>query len=109
MGRGIALQFRKMFPDNSEAYVRACKASQVQPGSMFVHERDRFTNPRIIINFPTKRHWKGKSRIGDIEAGLVALVAEIKHRHIRSIAIPPLGCGLGGLDWSDVQPMIERL
>jgi len=66
------------------------------------------TNPRYIINFPTKRHWRGRSRIEDIEAGLESLVAEIKRLGLRSIAIPPLGCGNGGLDWSDVRPRIER-
>jgi len=66
------------------------------------------TNPRYIINFPTKRHWRGQSRIEDIEAGLKALVGEIQRRGIRSIAIPPLGCGNGGLDWRDVKPRIVR-
>ena len=74
---------------------------------MFVFETGRLTNPRYIINFPTKRHWRGKSRIEDIERGLTALVQEIRARNIRSIAIPPLGSGLGGLDWSQVRQRIE--
>ncbi|KAK0348315.1 hypothetical protein LTR94_037752, partial [Friedmanniomyces endolithicus] len=66
---------------------------------MFVYERHRLDTPRFIINFPTKRHWRGKSRMEDIDAGLVDLVRVIRERKIRSIAIPPLGSGLGGLDW----------
>jgi O-acetyl-ADP-ribose deacetylase (regulator of RNase III) len=108
MGRGIALQFKNAFQDNFEAYARACEAQEVQPGRMFVYERRRLDAPRFIINFPTKRHWKGKSRMEDIDAGLVALVATVKERGIRSIAIPPLGSGLGGLEWSQVRPRIEQ-
>jgi len=108
MGRGVALQFKNAFPENFKAYAAACKREQVQPGRMFVFETGQLTPPRYIINFPTKRHWRGKSRIEDIEAGLVALVAEIRARRIRSIALPPLGAGLGGLDWSaDVRPRVE--
>jgi O-acetyl-ADP-ribose deacetylase (regulator of RNase III) len=106
MGRGIALQFRKAFPENFKAYEAACKRKEVVPGRMFVNETGLLTGPRFVINFPTKRHWKGKSRIKDIEAGLVALAGEVKDRGIRSIAVPPLGCGLGGLDWSEVRPKI---
>jgi O-acetyl-ADP-ribose deacetylase (regulator of RNase III) len=75
---------------------------------MFVFETGAVTNPKYIINFPTKRHWRGKSRMEDIEAGLEALVREIVTRQIRSIAIPPLGSGLGGLNWLDVRKRIER-
>jgi O-acetyl-ADP-ribose deacetylase (regulator of RNase III) len=74
---------------------------------MFVFETGTLTNPKYIINFPTKRHWRGKSRMEDIESGLTALAGEIRQRHIRSIAIPPLGAGLGGLNWRDVRPRIE--
>lgn len=108
MGRGIALQFKKAWPENFKAYAAACRRGEMQPGRMFVFETGRLTNPRYIINFPTKRHWRGKSRIEDIEAGLVALVQEIQRLGIRSIAIPPLGAGLGGLEWSEVRPRIER-
>ncbi|MDO9535556.1 MAG: macro domain-containing protein [Bacillota bacterium] len=108
MGRGIALMFKKTFPDNFKAYAAACKRGEVQPGRMFVFETGRLIHPHYIINFPTKRHWRGKSRIEDIEAGLAALVKEIQIRNIRSIAIPPLGSGLGGLDWNDVRIRIER-
>jgi O-acetyl-ADP-ribose deacetylase (regulator of RNase III) len=106
MGKGIALQFRKAFPENYDAYRRACEIGDVQPGKMFVFERRTLTSPRYIINFPTKRHWRSKSRMSDIEAGLRALVAEVKSLGIRSVAVPPLGCGLGGLNWSDV---LERM
>ena len=104
MGRGIALQFKKVFPENFKAYANACKRKEVQPGRMFVYETGRLTNPRYIINFPTKRHWRGKSRLEDIESGLEDLAHEIRERNIRSIAIPPLGSSLGGLAWAEVAP-----
>lgn len=107
MGRGIALQFKNAFPENFKAYAKACKQNEVQPGKMFVFETGQLTNPLYIINFPTKRHWRGKSRIEDIETGLKALVDTINKYNIRSIAIPPLGSGLGGLDWSIVKSRIE--
>lgn len=108
MGRGIALQFKKLFPANFKAYEAACKRSEVQPGRMFVFETRQLTNPRYIINFPTKRHWRGASRLSDIEAGLDALVREIRSRGIHSIALPPLGTGLGGLNWADVRAAIDN-
>src|ERR1700693_2272492 len=107
MGRGIALQFKNAFPENFKAYVAACKREDVQPGRMFVYETGQLTNPKYIINFPTKRHWRGKSRMEDIDAGLEALAHEIRKRRIRSISLPPLGSGLGGLDWREVRPRIE--
>ncbi|AWM04421.1 type II toxin-antitoxin system antitoxin DNA ADP-ribosyl glycohydrolase DarG [Bradyrhizobium amphicarpaeae] len=106
MGRGLALQFKNVFPANFKAYEAACAREEVQPGKMFVYETRTLTNPKFIINFPTKRHWRGKSRMEDIESGLKALVEEIRERGIRSIAIPPLGSGLGGLNWADVRPRI---
>lgn len=108
MGRGIALAFKEAYPENFKAYESACKHGEVVPGKLLVFETGQLTNPRYIINFPTKRHWRGKSRIEDIDAGLDALVELIRDKHIRSIAIPPLGCGLGGLNWKDVKPRIER-
>lgn len=107
MGRGIALQFKNAFPKNFKSYAAACTRNEVRPGRMFVFETGKLTNPRYIINFPTKRHWRGKSRIEDIDTGLVALAEEIRSRNIRSIAIPPLGSGLGGLEWSKVRRLIE--
>lgn len=106
MGRGIALQFKNDFPENFKAYEAACAREEVQPGKMFVFETRTLTNPKFIINFPTKRHWRGKSRMQDIDSGLNALVEEIRTRNIRSIAVPPLGSGLGGLNWVDVRPRI---
>jgi O-acetyl-ADP-ribose deacetylase (regulator of RNase III) len=107
MGRGIALQFRKAFPENYRFYREACERKEVHPSKMLIYETG-LLQPRFIINFPTKRHWKGKSRIQDIDAGLGALVKEIQDRGIRSVAVPPLGCGLGGLDWSLVRSKIVR-
>lgn len=108
MGRGIALQFKNAFPENFKAYEAACKRKAVQPGYMFVFETRQLTLPRFIINFPTKRHWRDKSHIEDIEKGLIDLVRVIHEKDIRSIAVPALGCGLGGLNWSDVRPLIEQ-
>ncbi|MBF0284634.1 MAG: macro domain-containing protein [Magnetococcales bacterium] len=107
MGKGIALQFKMAFPDNFAAYKSACDVHQVQPGRMFIHERKTLTQPRYIINFPTKRHWKGVSRMEDIESGLENLVQQVRELNIGSIAIPPLGCGLGGLNWDEVKARIE--
>lgn len=108
MGRGIALQFKRAWPENFRAYEAACKRGEVQPGRMFITETGRLLRPRWLVNFPTKRHWRGNSRMEDIEAGLIVLVEDVRRLGIRSIAIPPLGCGLGGLDWSEVRPRIER-
>jgi O-acetyl-ADP-ribose deacetylase (regulator of RNase III) len=108
MGRGIALQFKNAFPNNFKAYEAACKREAVQPGRMFVFETGQLTPPRFIVNFPTKRHWRGKSCMEDIDAGLVDLVKVIQDKGIRSIAVPPLGAGLGGLDWNEVRPRIEQ-
>ena len=108
MGRGIALQFRKAFPENFKAYKSACDKKQLHPGQMLVCDLNRFQNPRYVVNFPTKKHWKGKSKIEDIESGLEALVQEVAKHNIQSIAIPPLGCGLGGLNWDQVKPMIQK-
>jgi len=108
MGRGIALQFKNAFPENFKAYADACKQNKVKPGSMFIYKIGKLHSPHYIINFPTKRHWRGKSRMEDIESGLEALADAIKQYHIRSIAIPPLGSGLGGLDWNRVKSRIEK-
>ena len=108
MGKGIALQFKKAFPENFNAYHRACNAKKVIPGRMFVFETGTWTNPKYIINFPTKRHWRGKSKLQDIETGLGSLIEEVCNSGIASIAIPPLGCGLGGLRWNTVRLLIEN-
>lgn len=108
MGKGIALQFKQAFPENFKQYKKACDAQTVQPGKMFIVSTGSLLFPRYIINFPTKRHWKGKSKLEDIQSGLKALVEEVRQYGIRSIAIPPLGCGNGGLDWSVIKPMIVK-
>jgi O-acetyl-ADP-ribose deacetylase (regulator of RNase III) len=107
MGRGIALQFKKRYPENFKEYEAKCKLGEMTPGRIFVFETNSFINPKYIINFPTKRHWRGASRIEDIESGLVDLSRVIKTYDIKSIAIPPLGSGLGGLDWLLVKSKIE--
>lgn len=107
MGKGIALQFKLAFPANNRHYEAACRAGEVEPGRMLIYDNGRIRKPHYIINFPTKRHWRGNSRIEDIRLGLEALIADAKRLGIRSIAVPPLGCGLGGLNWGEVKPLIE--
>ncbi len=107
MGKGLALQFREAYPGNYAAYRDACRRGEVVPGRLFVWATVKAGNPRCIVNFPTKRHWRGRSRMEDIEAGLHALVEFVREQGVRSIALPPLGCGLGGLDWAQVRPRIE--
>ena len=110
MGKGIALMFKEAFPENFKAYEAACKRHEVQLGHMFVTERQQLMAPRWIINFPTKKHWRQPSQMSWIESGLADLVRVVRERNIRSIAIPPLGSGNGGLDWQDVRPrLIEAL
>jgi len=107
MGKGVALQFRRAFPENYDAYKAACARRDVEIGRMFVTEASQLDGPRLIINFPTKRHWRSKSKLADIEVGLVDLRRVLVDAGVRSVAVPPLGCGLGGLRWSDVSPLIE--
>jgi len=108
MGKGIALQCKQAFPDNYVAYLKACKKGEVKPGVMFVYETKQIISSKYIVNFPTKSHWMRPSRYEYLEMGLKALVLEVRNRQIKSIAIPPLGCGLGGLDWVVVKPMIMK-
>ena len=108
MGRGVALQFKRAFPNNFKAYAELCKRGEMRPGRVFVFETEAVFPPKYIVNFPSKRHWRCKSRMADIESGLSSLVEEIQSRAIRSIAIPPLGSGLlGALEWSEVRNRIE--
>lgn len=104
MGKGLALQIKQAFPDAFAAYARACKAGEVQVGRM--HVVRRAAPPRFIINFPTKQHWRQPSQLAYVRDGLRDLVAQVRALGITSIAVPPLGCGLGGLAWSDVEPLI---
>lgn len=104
MGKGLALQFKRAFPEVFEAYESACKRGEVVVGKVHVVARE--TAPRFVINFPTKQRWRAPSKLEYVEAGLVDLVARVAELGIGSIAMPPLGCGLGGLDWRDVRPKI---
>jgi len=108
MGKGIALQFKQAFPDNFREYQRACRSGEVRIGRMFVVPTYRLDRPRYIINFPTKRHWRQPSRLEDIAAGLPDLIAQVLALQLESVALPPLGCGSGGLDWNRVRPLVEE-
>lgn len=105
MGKGLALQFKRAFPANAKAYEKACKAREVQVGKMFVFDQG-LLQPRWIINFPTKKHWRQPSKLSYVEDGLLDLVRIVRSHKIHSVAVPPLGCGNGGLNWSDVRPRI---
>ncbi|NDU74145.1 Appr-1-p processing protein [Actinomadura sp. DSM 109109] len=107
MGKGIALQFKRAFPDNFSAYARACAEGRVRPGRIFATSID---GDRWILNFPTKRHWRQPSRLEDVRAGLDDLARAMVELRITSVAVPPLGCGNGGLDWPQVRRLIiEKL
>lgn len=106
MGKGIALQFKQAFPPMFEAYRKAADAGEVVPGRMHIWSTEALVGPRYVINFPTKRHWKAGSRMEDIDSGLVDLVEQVRRLGIRSLAVPPLGAGNGGLDWQAVRPRI---
>lgn len=108
MGKGIALQFKQAYPDNFRAYEAACRRGEVKLGRMFVVETGLLGQPRFIINFPTKEHWRAKSKLSDIRTGLTDLRRVISDLKIVSIAVPPLGCGNGGLNWRDVRPLITE-
>lgn len=94
MGKGLTLQFKQAFPANFKAYEAACRAREVVAGTMFIFDNGRLVKPRYVVNFPTKRHWRDNSRIEDIRSGLESLIADVRRLDIRSIAVPPLGCGL---------------
>lgn len=106
MGKGIALMFKERFPKNMDAYARACKNGEVITGKMFVTATDELVGPQWVVNFPTKQHWRSKSKMEWIEEGLQDLRRFINEKKIKSIAIPPLGSGHGGLNWQDVKPKI---
>lgn len=108
MGKGLALQFKQAFPANFRAYQAACSNGQVRLGRMFAYELGVPGQPRYLVNFPTKGHWRDRSSLDDIREGLADLRRLVLDRGITSIAVPPLGCGNGGLDWRDVRPLIEE-
>ncbi|MDI9313282.1 MAG: macro domain-containing protein [Hydrotalea sp.] len=108
MGRGVALAFKEKYSNNFKEYEKACQDGLVQTGKMFVYSTKNIFNPKYIINFPTKVHWRGKSKIEYIEDGLQDLINAVKKYKIQSIAIPPLGCGLGGLNWQEVSILIKN-
>lgn len=107
MGKGIALMFREAFPESSRAYAEACERGEVQVGHVFVTENHELTGPRWIIHFPTKKHWRHPSQLAWVHEGLQDLARVVAEKNIRSIAVPPLGCGQGGLDWPQVRSEIE--
>jgi O-acetyl-ADP-ribose deacetylase (regulator of RNase III) len=107
MGKGIALMFKERFADNFRQYAAACKSGQVEVGKMFVTEPRELDGPKWIVNFPTKQEWRAPSKIEWIEDGLKDLRRFVVENGVRSIAIPPLGAGNGGLDWVDVKEKIE--
>ena len=107
MGKGVALQFKRAFPENFDIYREACKSEEFSVGQVLTVKLQRLGNPQYIINLPTKKHWKGKSQLDYIDTGLQALREEIRRLGIKSIAVPPLGCGLGGLRWPAVRGLIE--
>ncbi|GAA4399028.1 macro domain-containing protein [Nibrella viscosa] len=108
MGKGIALQFKEHFPANFRIYKKACDNKELAPGKLLVTREQTTTGEKVIINFPTKTDWKRKSTYAYIEAGLQELARLIREEQLTSIALPPLGCGNGGLDWDKVRPMMEQ-
>lgn len=108
MGKGIALQFKERFPMNFKIYAAACKKGEMQVGKMLVVKENTLNGEKLIINFPTKTEWFKKSQYSYIEDGLKDLAKVIEEYKITSIAIPPLGCGNGGLKWEKVKPMMDK-
>lgn len=106
MGKGIALQFKQRWPKNFKDYEAASKREEIKPGKMFIHDLGEWAKPRFIVNFPTKVHWRGDSKLEYVEDGLRDLVKQVKRLGIKSISLPPLGCGNGGLDWDEVRELI---
>src|SRR5579872_1797541 len=109
MGKGIALMFKEAFPENFRAYHDACKHKEVRIGHMFVTETHAFEGPRWIVNFPTKKHWRHPSKLDWVIEGLKDLRRVIQEHKMRSVALPPLGSGNGGLDWPQVRQEIQNI
>ncbi|MFY1690948.1 macro domain-containing protein [Plantactinospora sp. WMMB782] len=108
MGKGIALQFKRAYPANFHAYRAACARGEVRTGEVWTFDNAVLGPRRYILNFPTKRHWRAAARMEDIAPGLESLVQVVREHRIRSLAIPALGCGNGGLPWNEVRPLIEQ-
>jgi O-acetyl-ADP-ribose deacetylase (regulator of RNase III) len=107
MGKGIAFQFKERFPLNFKLYQAACKSGEIEIGKPLLTRTGEISSPKYIINFPTKKDWRENSKLEYIQKGLVRLMEQIKENNIQSIALPPLGCGNGGLDWRIVKPILE--
>ncbi|WP_218133710.1 macro domain-containing protein [Lentzea fradiae] len=103
MGKGLALQFKQRFPAYFDAYASACAAGEVRLGRVHVTRLDRW-----FVSFPTKRHFRSRSKLSDIASGLDDLARVVGELGLRSVAVPPLGAGLGGLAWAEVEPLIEE-
>ena len=106
-GAGLALQFRLRYPENDSVYRQNCRLGRLQPGRVLITETG-LDSPKRIVNFPTKRHWRDSSRLDDVKLGLRRLHEELRRREIRSVALPALGAGLGGLPWDAVRQAVER-
>ena len=104
MGKGIALSFKKMYPDMYEAYRKECDKHRLIIGKLMLW----YGTDHWVLMFPTKEHWRNPSRIEYIEKGLMTFVRKYTDYNITSIAFPKLGCGNGELDWTDVKPLMER-
>jgi len=110
MGKGVALEFKRRWPENFRAYKRMCTDKKLSPGGMFIFDNNDFLDGekhRFLINFPTKLHWRSRSKIEYVKDGLVDFVEQVRRLGVKSVAMPPLGCGNGGLEWLDVRPLIE--
>lgn len=107
MGKGIALMLREAFPESAKTYEQACGRGEVRIGHILVTRNEALFGPRWILHLPTKKHWRHPSRLAWIRQGLVDLVRVVRENGIRSVAVPPLGCGNGGLDWELVRSEIE--
>lgn len=108
MGKGLALQFKRAYPANTRAYEAACERGDVTIGTMLVFATGTGAALRYIIDFPTKQHWRSPSQLDFVERGLDALVSVVRDHGVQSVAVPALGAGIGGLDWTDVRPLVER-
>ena len=111
MGAGLALEFKKRFPGYYKDYKRSCNATKdlrLHIGYILPHNKIVTKTNFMILSFPTKKHWRDNSKIEYVAEGLLSLINVIKANEIKSIAIPALGCGFGGLKWNDVKQLITN-